>query len=91
MTFRDCVRVRNMVHLLIETSLGVGALLTIVLIAAVASLIASAVCWAYGEANGNYQLAAKGKTGVLIALGTGIAAGTGVAWINFLVDVGESL
>jgi AraC-like DNA-binding protein len=26
MTFRDCVRVRNMVHLLIETSLGVGVI-----------------------------------------------------------------
>jgi hypothetical protein len=69
----------------------VGALLTIVLVAAVASLVASAICWAYGEANGNHQLAAKGKTGVLIALGTGIAAGAGVAWINFLVTIGESL
>jgi hypothetical protein len=68
----------------------VGALLTIVLIAAVASLIASAICWAYGEANGNYQLSAKGKTGVLIALGAAALSGAGVAWINFLIDVGEN-
>ncbi|MDR3106916.1 MAG: DUF6112 family protein [Bifidobacteriaceae bacterium] len=69
----------------------VGALLTIVLVAAVAALIASAICWAYGEANGNYQLSAKGKTGVLIALGTAIAAGAGIAWMNFLLRVGETL
>jgi hypothetical protein len=54
-------------------------------------LIASAICWAYGEANGNYQLSTKGKTGLLIALGTGIAAGAGVTWMNFLIHVGEAL
>jgi hypothetical protein len=69
----------------------VGALLTIVLVAAVAALIAAAICWAYGEANGNYQLSAKGKTGVLIALGTVAAAGAGIAWMNFLLDVGAAL
>ncbi|MDR2566168.1 MAG: DUF6112 family protein [Bifidobacteriaceae bacterium] len=67
----------------------VGALLTIVLIAAVASLIASAICWAVGEAQGNYQMAAKGKTGVLIALGAAAVAGAGVSWANFLIHVGE--
>jgi hypothetical protein len=66
-----------------------GALLTIVLIASVASLIATAICWAYGEANGNYQLAAKGKAGVLIALGAAALSGAGVAWANFLIDLGE--
>jgi hypothetical protein len=69
----------------------VGALLTIVLIAAVAALITAAICWALGEANGSYQLSSKGKTGVLIALGTAIAAGAGVAWMNFLIHVGETL
>ena len=69
----------------------VGALLTIVLIAAVASLIASAICWAFGESSGNYQLSAKGKAGVLIALGTAIVAGGGVAWMNFLINVGQQL
>ncbi len=69
----------------------VGALLTIVLIAAVASLIASAICWAIGQSNGNYQLAARGKIGVLISLGTAIAAGAGVAWMNWLIRIGTSL
>ncbi|MCL1897863.1 MAG: DUF6112 family protein [Micrococcales bacterium] len=70
---------------------AVGALLTIVLIASVASLIASGISWAYGETNGNYQLAAKGKVGVLIALGTAVVSGAGVAWLNFLIHVGEQL
>jgi hypothetical protein len=69
----------------------VGALLTIVLIAAVASLIICAICWAVGETQGNHQMAAKGKTGVLIALGTAAAAGAGVAWANFLIHIGEGL
>lgn len=67
----------------------IGALLTIVLIAAVASLIICAICWAIGQANGNWQLASKGRTGVLIALGTAAAAGAGVAWMNFLLHIGQ--
>jgi phosphatidylglycerophosphate synthase len=67
----------------------VGALLTIVLITSVASLVAAAICWAYGEANGNYQLSAKGKAGVFIALGAAALSGAGVAWANFLIDVGQ--
>ncbi|MDR3359374.1 MAG: DUF6112 family protein [Bifidobacteriaceae bacterium] len=69
----------------------VGALLTIVLIASVASLIAAATCWAYGEANGNYQLSAKGKTGVLVALAAAALSGAGVAYVNFLIGVGQRL
>jgi hypothetical protein len=66
-------------------------LLTIVLIASVASLVAVAISWAYGEANGNYQLFAKGKAGVLIALGAAALSGAGVAWANFLIGVGGRL
>jgi hypothetical protein len=69
----------------------VGALLTIVLIASVASLVASAICWAVGETNANYQLSAKGKAGVLIALGAAGLSGAGVAWANFLIDLGGRL
>ena len=69
----------------------VGALLTIVLIAAVASLIASAIAWAYGEAAGNHQAATRGRTGALIALGAAAAAGAAVAWLNFLIGVGAGL
>ena len=69
----------------------VGALLTIVLIASVASLIVAAILWAYGQANGNYQIASKGKTGVLVALGAAILSGAGVAWLNFLINVGQQM
>jgi len=69
----------------------IGALLTIVLIAAVASLIVCAICWAIGSGTGNWQLATKGRIGVLIALGTAIAVGAGVTWINWLVHLGQRL
>ena len=69
----------------------IGALLTIVLVAAVASLIVCAVCWAIGSGTGNYQMETKGRTGVLIALGTAAAAGAGVALVNFLIHVGSTL
>jgi len=69
----------------------VGALLTIVLVASVASLIAAAIMWAYGQANGNYQIASKGKAGVLVALGAAILSGAGVAWTNFLINVGQQM
>ena len=37
-----------------------GALLMFVLVVAVLMLIVSAICWAIGAANGNYQVATKG-------------------------------
>ena len=69
----------------------IGALLTIVLVAAVASLIVCAICWAIGSGTGNYQLETKGRTGVLIALGTAAAAGAGVALVNWLIHLGSHL
>jgi hypothetical protein len=69
----------------------IGALITIVLIAAVASLIVCGICWAYGTATGNWQLASKGRTGVLIALGTAAAAGAGVAILNWVIRIGGPL
>jgi len=69
----------------------IGALLTIVLTAAVASLIIAAIMWAYGTATGNWQSASKGRVGVLIALGTAAAAGAGVAILNWLLHVGSRL
>ena len=66
-------------------------LLTIVLITAVLMLIVSAIMWAIAAANGNYSAAAKGRTGVLVALGTAVLAGAGVAWLNWLIDLGQQL
>lgn len=68
-----------------------GALLMFVLVIAVLMLIVSAICWAIGAANGNYTAAAKGRTGVLVSVGAAILAGGGVAWINWLITIGNQL
>ncbi|MDR3106602.1 MAG: DUF6112 family protein [Bifidobacteriaceae bacterium] len=76
-----------------QTSLGevVGALLTIALVAAAGSLIVSAVCWAAGESQGNWQLAARGKTGALVSVCAAGLAGAGIAWANWLIAIGQQL
>ncbi len=69
----------------------IGALLMFVLIVAVLMLIVSAICWAVAASHGNYAAAAKGRIGVLVALGTAVLAGGGVAWINWLITLGRQL
>ncbi len=69
----------------------VGALLTFVLVVAVLVLIVSAIIWAIATANGNYTSAGKARTGVLVALGAATLAGGGVAWMNWLIDLGRQL
>ena len=69
----------------------IGALLMFVLIIAVLMLIVSAVCWAIAAAHGNYSAAAKGRVGVLVALGAAVLAGGGVAWMNWLIALGQRL
>ena len=69
----------------------IGALLTFVLIVAVLMLIVSAICWAVAAAHGNYSAAAKGRAGVLVALGAAVLAGGGVAWMNWLIALGDQL
>ncbi len=69
----------------------VGALLTFVLIVAVLVLIVSAIVWAIAAANGNYSSAGKARTGVLVALGAAALAGSGVAWMNWLINLGQQL
>ncbi|WRS29180.1 DUF6112 family protein [Actinomycetaceae bacterium MB13-C1-2] len=69
----------------------VGALLTITLIGAVAALIVSGVAWAFGSATGNYQLAARGRIGVLIALAVAVLAGGGVAVVNWMIHIGQQI
>lgn len=69
----------------------VGALLTFVLIVAVLMLIVSAIVWAVATAHGNHTAASKGRTGVLVALGAAILAGGGVAWMNWLIALGDQL
>ncbi len=69
----------------------IGALLTFVLIVAVLMLIVSAIVWAIASANGNHVMAGKGRTGVLVALGAAVLAGGGVAWMNWLIALGDQL
>ncbi|QUY61185.1 Membrane protein [Gulosibacter molinativorax] len=69
----------------------VGALLTFVLIIAVLMLIVSAIVWAIASSTSNAHTATKARTGAWVALGTAALAGAGVAWVNFLLGVGEHL
>ena len=69
----------------------VGALLTFVLIVAVLMLIVSAIVWAIATAHGNYATASKGRIGVLVAVGAAALAGGGVAWMNWLLNLGQQL
>ena len=69
----------------------IGALLMFVLIIAVLMLIASAIIWAIASSTGNHHAATKARIGAWVALGTAALAGAGVAWVNFLLGVGEYL
>ncbi|CAN7400049.1 putative integral membrane protein [Microbacterium esteraromaticum] len=69
----------------------VGALLTITLIIAVLMLVICAIVWAVSTAHGNFQAASRGRVGVFVALGAAALAGAGVAWMNFLLNVGSTL
>ncbi|MFZ2481432.1 MAG: DUF6112 family protein [Propioniciclava sp.] len=69
----------------------VGALFMFVLIIAVLMLIVSAIIWAVSASSGNYSAAAKGRVGVLVALGAAALAGGGVAWMNWLIALGRQL
>ena len=46
---------------------------------------------AIAAANGNHVMAGKGRTGVLVALGAAVLAGGGVAWMNWLIALGDQL
>ena len=69
----------------------VGALLMFALIIAVLMQIVSAIIWAVSSSTGNYSAAAKGRVGVLVSLGGASLAGAGVAWMNWLLGVGQQL
>lgn len=69
----------------------VGGLLTFVLVIAVLMLIVCAIIWGVSSANGNHAAAGKARTGVLVAVGAAALAGSGVAWMNWLIGIGEQL
>ena len=69
----------------------VGALLMFVLIIAVLMLLVCAICWAIASSHGNYHVAAKARVGLFVAVGAAALAGAGVAWTNFLLNLGDTL
>ena len=69
----------------------IGALLTFVLVIAVLMLIVCALIWALATANGHHATATKARIGAWTALGAAVLAGGGVAWLNWLIDLGGTL
>lgn len=69
----------------------IGALLTFVLVIAVLMLIVSAIIWALATSNGHHAAATKARIGTWTALGAAVLAGGGVAWLNWLIDLGQQL
>lgn len=69
----------------------IGALLTYVLIFAVLTILISAVTWAISSSSGNYQSALRARAGLFVGVGAAALAGAGVAWMNFLIGVGQQL
>jgi len=69
----------------------VGALLMYVLVFAVLAILICAATWAIASTSGNYQSATRARAGLLVAVGAAALAGTGVAWMNFLIGVGQQL
>lgn len=69
----------------------IGALLTFVLIIAMLMLIVCAITWAIASANGHHAAATKARIGAWTALGAAVLAGGGVAWLNWLIELGASL
>ncbi|MCT1437557.1 DUF6112 family protein [Brachybacterium paraconglomeratum] len=69
----------------------IGALLTFVLITAVLMLIVCAIVWALSTSNGHHAAASKARIGAWTAVGAAVLAGGGVAWMNWLIDLGQQL
>lgn len=74
-----------------ELARVIGALLMIILIAAVLTLIVSAIVWAIASSTGNPYAAQKARVGVFVAIGAAVLAGAGIGWANFLLTVGDRI
>ncbi|GAA4706607.1 hypothetical protein APR04_001724 [Promicromonospora umidemergens] len=69
----------------------IGALLTITLVTAVAMLVVCAAIWAVASAVGSWQVTSKSRTGVLLAAAGSVLSGGALTWINWLIDLGNTL
>lgn len=69
----------------------IGAVLTITVVTAVAMLVVCAFVWAVASAVGSWQVTSKARTGVLVAVVGAVLAGGCLAWVNWLIDLGNTL
>ncbi|MFC8797000.1 DUF6112 family protein [Promicromonospora sp. NPDC057138] len=69
----------------------IGAFLTITLVIAIAMLAVCAFVWAIASAVGSWQVTAKARTGVLLAVVGAVLTGGALAWTNWLIDLGNTL
>lgn len=69
----------------------VGALLSVALIACLAGLVLAAIFWAVGHHSANPSIAARGKTGVLVAVVASILVGGANVLVDFFVHAGGAL
>ncbi|GAA0497575.1 hypothetical protein GCM10009532_21850 [Microbacterium aurantiacum] len=74
-----------------ELRVIVGALLMYVLVFAVLAILICATTWVIASTSGNYQSAMRARNGLLVAVGAAALAGAAVAWMNFLIGVGQQL
>ena len=63
----------------------------IALIACLGALIVACVVWAFGHHAGNYNHAAKGKMGVLVAIAAAFVIGMGATLVNFAHKTGTTV
>ena len=69
----------------------VGALLTVALITAVATLITCGVWWAIALHSANWHQAARARFGVLLSLGGAALTGSAIALADWLMSLGIGL
>ncbi len=69
----------------------IGALMSVVLVVAVLMIIVCAATWALSTSQGNASVAGKARVGMLVAVGAAVLDGGGIAWLNFLLQLGRAL
>ena len=69
----------------------IGALLTVALISAAGMVVVCAITWAISSTTGNWQSAARARTGVLVAAAGAALTGAALAWANWLLHTGAAL
>jgi Family of unknown function (DUF6112) len=69
----------------------IGALMSIVLVAAVLMIVVCAAAWAIGSWQANPTVASRARAGLLVGVAAAVLDGAGIAWLNFLIHIGPTL